>query len=161
MFENVKYIACQHGWVFEFSTPENYPTARDIYAPFEKSRAKTRRVSFEDCENLIAKHTEAILAHPTKHIISVVDGGAVSNSYGFRAEADFVRIETLPTGETRFKSGRSYAKNVPHGASGSWDVKIHGTGCGKCIKCADEARMKRNAAAKARRAAKKSAAQNA
>lgn len=160
-FENVKYIACRNGWQFEFSTPRNYPSAQDLFAPLEKSRAKTRRVNFEECENIIAKHTEAVLANPGKQIVSVVDGGAVNNSYGYRADSDFVRVETLPTGETRFKSGRSYAKNVPGGASGSWDVKIHGTGCGKCDKCADEARIRRNAAAKARRAAKKSQAQNA
>lgn len=157
-WETVRAIACREGWQWQSGKPQ-LPTAEELFAPLDNPAVKVRRVDLDDCAELLKRHEIALSSSPGERVITSVDGGAVANSYKYRADADSVRIDTLPTGETRWTSVRTWAKKVTFGRVGQFSRDGQRTSCGECPRCLEEKRLAKNAAAKARRAAAKAQAQ--
>lgn len=157
-WETVRALACSEGWQWQTGKAK-LPTAKQLFAPLDNPAVKARRVDLDDCAELLKRHKIALAASPGERVITTIDGGAVANSYKYRADADKVTLDTLPTGETRWTSVRTWAKKVAFGRNGQFSRDGQSVRCGECPRCLEEKRRAKNAAAKAKRAAAKAQAQ--
>lgn len=159
-WETVRALACREGWQWQSGKPQ-LPTAEELFSPLDNPNSWVRRVDLDDCRELLKRHQLALASSPGERVITGVDGGAVANSYKYRADADKVTLDTLPTGETRWTSIRTWAKKVAFGRVGQLQFSRDGQSvrCGECPRCLEEKRLAKNAAAKAKRAEKKAQAQ--
>lgn len=89
------------------------------------SRAKARKLEADDIDYLVREAVNS-MQYPIEAAYSFLslrvtgNGGAVSNSYGSAADADFIVINAVPGVGILCEVWRGHAKNVPNGASKSW-----------------------------------------
>lgn len=157
-WETVRALACREGWQWQLGEAQ-LPTAEELFASLDNPALKVRRVDLDDCAELLKRHEAAVAASCGERVITSVDGGAVANSYKYRADAVRVVLDTLPTGETRWALVPAWAKKVAFGRAGRFSRDAESVYCGECPKCLEEKRQLKNAAARARRAAAKAQAQ--
>lgn len=78
-------------------------------------KARTRTVSADEIADAISAHETAVAANPGTVIRTRLVGGFVPNSYGHRADADRVEIETDAQGRTTWNVSRAWAESRAYG----------------------------------------------
>lgn len=78
-------------------------------------KARSRTVDAAEIAEALAAHEAAVAANPGTAIRTRLVGGFVPNSYGYRADADRVEIETDAQGRTVWNVSRAWAESRPYG----------------------------------------------
>lgn len=120
-----------HGWFIsseECQSETNvneYVTTLQNAMERQNSRAKTRKLEADDIDYLVREAVHGVV-HPVERAYAYLshrvtaDGGAVANSYGSKANADFLVCYAVPNVGVLCFVSRSKAKTVAYGASKTW-----------------------------------------
>lgn len=90
-------------------------------------RARERILRFEDLDTSWSEAAAALALATGRDVTTQADGGAVPNSYKYRADADHVRVIAHPDGTSTVTATRARARHLSYGDSGGWqDMWIEG-----------------------------------
>lgn len=95
-----------------------------LRAAHPRARERTLRIARErPLRGLSPAWAEAALAlaRATGHVVTTsADGGAVPNSYKYRAQTDFLRVVARPDGTADVTATRTHARSVSGGGGAGW-----------------------------------------
>ncbi len=84
-------------------------------------KARTRTLDTVDVDAALREHAETVAANPGVAVRTRLVGGFVPNGYGYKAEGDYLQIETDAQGRTTYVATRR-AWGAPSASYGRGDA---------------------------------------